>query len=258
MCRGGLSTSLQHDAMGSPLDVLAVGAHPDDVELAAGGTLCLLARRGYLVAALDLTEGELGSRGTVASRRIEAQAAAELLGLAAREQLGLPDGNITADSISRERLVRVLRRLRPHIVLTHPTDCRHPDHADAAKLVLKACFYSGLRKVDTGQEPWRPQHVVHFEEVLPFKPTLVVDVTDTWEQRTQAVQAYASQFYNPAYTTDEPETFVSNHGFFQWIEARARTHGFAIGATYGEAFQLGVPIGTNDLVQLLKREKAFR
>ena len=240
------------------LDVLAVGAHPDDVELAAGGTLCLLSEKGYAVGVLDLTRGELGSRGTVASRKEEAQRAAAILGLTVREQLGLPDGGIRSSEASQERLVQALRRLRPRVVLTHPKRCRHPDHAEAAALVLRACFFSGLRKIDTDQEPWRPQHVVHFEEVFSFTPTIIVDVSRTWQKRTQALQAYASQFHNPAYTSNEPETFVSNRGFFEWIEARARIHGHAIGADYGEAFQYHAPIGTEDLMQVLSREKPFR
>ena len=260
MCTGGLSTSLLPSTMAQELDVLAVGAHPDDVELAAGGTLCLLAGQGYRVGVLDLTEGELGSRGTVNTRRMEAQTAATMLGLAIREQLGLPDGHITDGTEHCRKFVCALRRLRPRIVLTHPTQCRHPDHAAAAALVLRACFYSGLRKVDPDQPPWRPQHIAHFEEVLPFTPTIIVDVTRTWTQRMQVLQAYSTQFYNPAYTadTDEPDTFVSHRGFLEWIEARARAHGHTIGATFGEAFQLRGPVGTSDLVQVLGLEKAFR
>ena len=244
--------------MADTLDVLAIGAHPDDVELAAGGTLCLLSQQGYAVGVLDLTEGELGSRGTVASRRQESAAAAKLLGLQMRQQLGLADGNIENTPATRKKLITILRTLRPQVVLTHPEECRHPDHSDSAALVRKACFYSGLRKIDTGQPPWRPQHVVHFEEVLPFAPTLIVDVTAVWEQRTAAVQAYTSQFFNPAYTEGEPETFVSNRGFFEWIEARARAWGHTIGAAYGEAFQLSGPLGTRNLMQVLQHEKAYR
>ncbi len=244
--------------MKDSLDVLAVGAHPDDVELAAGGTLCLLARQGCAVGALDLTAGELGSRGTVALRQTEAQTAARIIGLTVREQLGLPDGDIAADTANRNKLIGVLRRLRPRVVLTHPAECRHPDHIDTAFLVRRACFYSGLRRIDTGQEPWRPYHVLHFEEVQPFRPTVIVDVSDTWDQRTRALQAYASQFYNPAYSSDEPETFVSSRGFLQWVEARARTHGHAIGATYGEAFQYHGIAGTGDLMQWLQRGERLR
>jgi len=240
------------------LDVLAIGAHPDDVELAAGGTLCLLVRQGYTVGALDLTEGELGTRGTVETRRLEAQAAAGLMGLHVREQLGLPDGGIIPDAPGCEKLVGALRRLQPRVILTHPTECRHPDHAGAAQLVRRACFFSGLKKIDTGEAPWRPQHVAHFEEVLPFVPTLVVDVSDVWEQRMRAMQAYASQFFNPGYTSEEPETFVSNRSFFEWVDARARAHGHTIGVRYGEAFQYRGPIGTDNLLRVLQMEKAFR
>ncbi|WP_228350645.1 bacillithiol biosynthesis deacetylase BshB1 [Rhodocaloribacter litoris] len=249
------------------LDVLALAAHPDDVELCAGGTICRLTRQGYRVGIVDFTRGELGSRGTPEGRLEEARAAAGILGLAVRENLGLPDGNIAPTPENRERVIRVLRRYRPHILLVNPPVCRHPDHGAAARLAIEAAFYAGLRKIvtreddGTAQEPWRPHHILHYMQAVPFEPTFVVDVSDVWEQRTRALQAFRSQFFNPDYEPagDEPETFVSNPEFFRWIEARARTYGYQIGATYGEPFLYhGGPVGVTDLVGVLRREKPFR
>ncbi len=249
------------------LHLLALAAHPDDVELGAGGTLCLLANRGYRTGIVDFTRGELGSRGTPELRLEEAREAAAILGLTARENLGLPDGDIQNTKENQRRVIEVVRRYRPHIVLVSAATCRHPDHEAAYRLATSALFYGGLRKVETfepdgtPQEPWRPHHVLQYMQTLPFEPTLVVDVSEVWEQRTQALLAFKSQVSNPAYTPadDEPETFVSNPAFFAWIEARARTLGYGIGATYGEAFKYEKgPIGTTDLVAFLDREKTYR
>ena len=196
----------------------------------------------------------------------EAQAAAAIIGLAVRENLGLPDGNLANTKENQHAVIRAVRRYRPHIVLTHPTVCRHPDHCAAARLTLDAFFYSGLRKVETTeddgtpQEPWRPPHVLHYMQMVPFEPTFVVDVTETWTQRTRALQAFQSQFFNPDYQAadGEPDTYISNPDFFQWIEARARTYGYHIGATYGEPFLYRGPLGTGDLVGMLAREKPYR
>ena len=246
------------------LDILAIGAHPDDVELAAGGTLRLCVQQGYKAGIVDLTRGELGSRGTPELRAEEARAAAEILGLAARENLGLADGGLKDED--KTDIIRVLRTLRPRIVLTHPMYCRHPDHTQAAKLVVEACFYSGLRKINTvdasgqSQPPWRPRHVLHFAEVMPFEPTLVVDVSETWTVRTRALQCYASQVHHPDYVPkmDEPETYISNPEFFEWIEARARMWGYKIGAKYGEPFAYRGVMGTRDLMASLALDAQFR
>ena len=248
----------------APLDVLAFGAHPDDVELAAGGTLRLCALQGYRTGITDLTRGELGSRGTPELRAMEAKNAGEVLGLSMRENLGLADGAITSEG--KSAIIRILRTWRPRIVMTHPETCRHPDHVQTAKLVVDACFYSGLRKLTTldasgqPQAPWRPQHILHFAEVMPFEPTFVVDVTDTWQERTQALQCYASQVHNPDYQPKEgePETFISNPDFFAWIEARARTWGYKIGARYGEPFVYRGVMGTQDLMGFLALDARYR
>ena len=255
-----------------PLDVLALAAHPDDVELCAGGTMCLLAEQGYATGVVDFTRGELGSRGTPEGRMAEAAAAAEILGLTARHNLGLPDGDIQNTKANQLALIRLVRHHRPRIVLMNPPEERHPDHGAAARLSADALFYSGLVKVETfwpdpetgedrAQEPWRPQHALHYMQNLEFEPSLVVDVSGVWEQRVRALRAFESQFHNPDYEAgeDEPETFISNPGFFAWIEARARVWGYKVGAAYGEPFQYRHgPIGSGDLVRTLERDRPFR
>lgn len=249
-----------------PLHVLALAAHPDDVELCAGGTMALLAKQGYRTGIVDFTRGELGSRGTPAGREEEAAEAARILGLAARDNLDMPDGDIRSTPATRLPLIRLIRRYRPHICLINAPDCRHPDHAAAARLAADALFYSGLRMIETedgitAQEPWRPHHVLHYMQAVRFEPSLVVDVSDVWDTRLAALRAFKSQFHNPEYEAaeDEPQTFVSNPGFFEWIEARARVYGYGIGATYGEPFLYRHgPMGTQDLVSMLSSEKPFR
>ncbi|MEO0557588.1 MAG: bacillithiol biosynthesis deacetylase BshB1 [Bacteroidota bacterium] len=249
------------------LDVLALAAHPDDVELCAAGTMLVLADQGYATGIVDFTRGELGTRGTPELRAQEAAEASEILGLAARDNLGLPDGDIQNTKANQLELIRRIRRYRPHIVLTTAERVRHPDHGDATRLSVDALFYSGLQKIETvdedgtQQEPWRPHHVLHYMQALDFEPTLVVDVSSVWERRLEALLAFKSQFHNPdASSTDgEPETYISNPEFFHWVEARARTLGYRIGATYGEGFLYRHgPIGVTDLVAALGREKAFR
>ncbi len=248
------------------LDVLGLAAHPDDVELSAGGTMCLLVHQGYQVGIVDFTRGELGSRGTPEGRQEEAQVASQIMGLTVRENLGIPDGNIANTKENQLKVIRVVRRYRPHVVLVNAHECRHPDHCAAAQLSVDAFFYSGLRKVETEeedgtpQEPWRPHHVLHYMQSALFEPNLIVDVSTTWEQRMRAMRAFKSQVFNPEYqgTDKEPDTYISNPDFFQWIEARARTYGYNIGATHGEPFYYRGVVGVTDLIGVLGRERAYR
>lgn len=246
-------------------DVLAIGAHPDDVELGCGGTVRKLVEQGHRVAIVDLTEGELGSRGSVAIRHREAALAAEILGVEERYNLEIPDGNIENSKSNQLKLIRIVRRLRPHIVLIGAPECRHPDHADATNLCISALFYSGLRKVelaanaeDASLEPWRPSHTLHYMQGLNFEPTLVVDVSPVWEDRIAAVRAYSSQFHNPEYTPgdEEPETYISDPGFLTFVESRARLLGYRIGAEFGEGFLYHQgPFGVDDLFATLAKER---
>ncbi len=246
--------------MPEQLDIMAIAAHPDDVELAAGGTLILSVMQGLRVGVVDLTRGELGTRGTPELRAREASEAASILGLSVRENLGLPDGSITSDGLST--LIRVLRKWRPRIVMTHPEVCRHPDHVAAHDLVCNACYYAGLEKLDQSVDalPWRPQHLLYFAEVRHFEPDFVVDVTSTWKKRTEALRCYGSQIHSPAYKehSDEPETYISDPQFFEWIEARARTYGQLAGCTYGEPFQYNGTLGVSDLSAFLHLEASFQ
>ena len=230
--------------------------------------MCLLAQQGYRTGVVDFTKGQLGSRGTPDGRLKEAQAAAAIMGLDARENLGLMDGGLENTRDHQLRLIRQVRRFRPHIVLVNALETRHPDHHDAARLSLDALFYGGLRKIETTdpvtgepQEPWRPHHTLHYMQAVRFEPTLVVDVSEVWDQRIEALQAFESQFFNPDYeaSDDEPETFVSNRDFFEWVEGRARTYGYKVGATFGEPFKYyHGPFGTRDLMQVFGSEKQFR
>lgn len=247
------------------MDVLAFAAHPDDVELCAGGTMCLLAKQGYKTGIVDLTRGELGSRGTPALRMQEAEAASKIMGVAAREHLTIPDGNIENTKANQLALIRTIRRYRPHIVLMNAPVDRHPDHPAAATLTKAALYYAGLIKIETKendgspQEPWRPDHMLHYMHTTPFEPSFIVDVSGVWEERIAAMKAFRSQFFNEGYETDEPETFISNSGFFDFIEARARSFGYLIGATYGEPFLYHQgPVGVNDLVAALSRSRKFK
>lgn len=260
--------------MTEQLDVLALGAHPDDVELCAGGTMCLLASQGYRTGVIDFTRGELGSRGSPELRENEAADAADIMGIVVRENLGLPDGQIENTRENQLKLIRAVRRHRPNIVLISALECRHPDHGDSARLAIDALFYAGLRKIETrdggvedatekaaAQEPWRPHHVLHYMQAIEFEPTFVVDVSSVWEDRIRALRAYKSQFFNTDYepAEDEPETFVSSEGFFEWIEARARAYGYRSGAKYGEPFLYRHgPVGIGDLVKVLSTEKRLR
>ena len=252
-----------------PLDVLALAAHPDDVELCAGGTMCLLADQGYATGIVDFTRGELGTRGTPEGRMKEADAAAEILGLSARENLGIPDGDIQNTKANQRKVIEAVRRHRPHVVLVTAEKVRHPDHGDATQLAVDALFYSGLSKVETTepngtpQEPWRPHHVLHYLQALDAEATFVVDVSSVWDRRMKALLAFESQFYQgeDAGGSEDggPQTYISNPGFLAWVEARARVYGYRIGAEYGEPFVYRHgPVGVDDLMTVLGRGRPFR
>ena len=229
--------------------------------------MCLLARKGYATGVVDLTQGELGTRGTAEGRLQEAADAGRVMGLSVRDNLGLPDGGIENTPAHREAVIRALRKHRPRIVLLNAPEERHPDHPAAARLVADSCFYAGLAKIETvdddgaPQEPWRPQHALHYIQTIDLEPTFVVDVTPVWEERVAALRAYKSQVHSPGYqpAPGEAETFISNPQFFQWVEARARTWGYRIGAEFGEPFVYRHgPVGVDDLVATLGRERVFR
>lgn len=232
------------------LDVLAFGAHPDDVELYASGTLARLATQGYATGIADLTRGELGSRGTPAERTTEAKEAAQILRLRARENLGMRDGEIRNDSESRFKVIRVLRKYRPPLILVHHWEDRHPDHAHTGLLVTEAAHHSGLAKIKTGQERFRPNTIAYFGLPGHVLPSLVVDVSDFAEQRFSAIQAYRSQLFDPA--SHEPVTYLSQPDFLTYLENIHSFYGTLIGRAKGEGFFVKGALEVGDLVALAK------
>jgi N-acetylglucosamine malate deacetylase 1 len=235
------------------LDVLAIGAHPDDVELSCGGTLITLARQGKSVGILDLTRGELGTRGTKAIRAKEAAQAAKVLGVVVRENLGLPDGNIEDHIDNRLKLVRVLRAFTPTIILFPYWKDRHPDHERAHVLCREAWFAAGLEKVATrlrgrSQEPFRPRAYYNFMQWQEFPPSFIVDISSAYDQRVEAIRAYKSQFHDP--DNLERETILSTPHFMEMVRVRLAYYGDKIGVKYGEPFSSPAAVKVNDILTL--------
>ncbi len=217
-----------------PVDVLAIAAHPDDVELTCAGTLVTLKARGRRFGIVDLTRGEMGTRGDAAQREQEARRSAELLGAEFRETLDFGDGGLRHDRENELLLIDVIRRERPRLVLTSYPDDRHPDHRRAGQIVSDAAFYAGLRKIETRHPAHRPQQTIYFSTAYLHEPSFVVDVTAAMETRRAAIQSFSSQFHDPS--SREPQTMLSQETFLQIIEARARHFGFLIGVEFGEGF----------------------
>jgi bacillithiol biosynthesis deacetylase BshB1 len=237
-----------------PVDALAIGAHPDDIELVVGGTLLKLASIGYKTAVLDMARGEGGTRGTPETRAAEAAASAQTLGLTARENLALPDSHIWCDEDSRLRMVRALRRFRPKVIFTHYWEDPHPDHAHTAQIVREACYVAGLAKFDaqSGQARYRPSAIAHFMFPRTVPPTFVVDITPFADQKMAAIRCFKSQLYDPA--SKEPETNISAKSFIDRVEARQRFYGTLINVEHGEAFIVKEAIQIFDPVELLTRQ----
>jgi N-acetylglucosamine malate deacetylase 1 len=233
-----------------PLHALAFGAHPDDVELTCGGTVSKLADLGYSVGVVALTAGELGTRGTVEMRRREFKEAARILGVSATRLLALPDGGLAADHEQKQEVIRVIREFQPQIVLAPYWKDRHPDHANASRLVSEASFLAGLSRIDTGQPPYRPCRVLYYPSRYSFRPSFVVDISRTQSRKMEAVRAYRSQFHEPGRVADGPETNVSHPGFLEAIVARDRWFGACIGTDFGEAFLVREPLPVEDPVAM--------
>jgi N-acetylglucosamine malate deacetylase 1 len=233
------------------IDVLAIGAHPDDVELSMGGTLIKLVAMGYKIGIADMSRGELGTRGTPEIRSREAEEAGRRLGLGLRENVELPDGHILHSDEAREAVVRLIRRLRPKVVFTHYWEDPHPDHANTSRIVTEAAHLAGLVKwgCDSGLARHRPGPIAYF--LFPHKvaPSFVVDITEYAAQKLEAIKAYKSQFYDPAST--EPETLLSAESFIRRIEARQRYYGAIIDVEHAEAFYVRQALNVDDPVALL-------
>ncbi len=226
------------------LDVLAIGAHPDDVELGAGGTVIKLIETGRRVGILDLTLGELGTRGTPEIRTQEATASSKILGLSVREQLNLGDGFLNNDKDKKIEIIKILRKYQPDVLLINAPHDRHVDHGNGAKLTTEAAFLSGLKRIETqleqAQEAWRPEIILHYIQDYYIQPSLVVDIQLQFSKKMESILAYGSQFYNP--NSKEPETPISSNDFMLFLEARMREMGRLIGCKYGEGFFSATPI----------------
>lgn len=236
------------------LDILALAAHPDDAELGCGGTIAKHVSLGYSVGIIDLTRGELGTRGTPELRAGEAQASAAILGLSVRENLGLRDGFFQNTPDEQMAIIKAVRAYRPEIVLANAIADRHPDHSRGASLAFEACFLAGLAKIETTlngerQQPWRPRNILHYIQSEFVEPNLIVDISDHWATKIKAVKAFKSQFYDPSST--EPQTYISDPTFLRKIEARAIDLGHAIGTKYGEGFTVRRYTGVKNLFDLL-------
>lgn len=228
------------------VDLLFFGAHPDDVELAAGGMVARAVRDGLRVGMIDLTRGEMGTRGTAATRQREARAAAKILGAKFREQLDFGDGNLRTGREEELELIELLRRTRPKLVFAPYPDDRHPDHTRTGRLVTEASFYAGLRALKTASVAHRPQTVIYYLQNYMLPPSFVADVTASWKTKMRAIHAFKSQWHDPK--SKEPRTFISNPEFLEMIEARGRHFGVLIGATYGEAFVTKQPPRVDDVI----------
>ncbi len=237
------------------LDLLALGVHPDDVELGCGGTILSHIEMGHKVGIVDLTHGELGSRGSGPLRLQEAEAAGKILGVTARENLGLADGFFENNKESQLKVIQAIRKYQPDIILCNAPNDRHPDHGRAAKLVADAAFLSGLLRIETLDEHgkpqihWRPKVVYHYIQALFIKPDLVVDISSHMDKKMESVLAYRSQFYDPNST--EANTFISSPEFLDMVKARSIEFGTIIGAQYGEGFIANRYVGVKSLFDLM-------
>ncbi|MDT0557630.1 bacillithiol biosynthesis deacetylase BshB1 [Ichthyenterobacterium sp. W332] len=230
------------------VDILAIGAHPDDVELGCGATLAKAIAEGKTVGIIDLTRGELGTRGTAKTRDEESTEAANVLGVAFRINMAFADGFFTNDKEHQLALIEAIRKYQPEMVLCNAIDDRHIDHGKGSKLVSDACFLSGLVKINTNQAAWRPKHVYHYIQWKNIKPDVVVDVSGYMDIKMKSVLVYKTQFYDPS--SDEPETPISSKNFTDSIVYRARDLGRLVGVEYGEGFTVERYPAVNSLFDL--------
>jgi bacillithiol biosynthesis deacetylase BshB1 len=232
------------------VDALAFGPHPDDVEIAMGGTLLKLASLGHRIGVIDLTSGEMGTRGTAADRRRESEEAGRILGVTLRRCLDLGDGRLESSFQAKRAVAAVLRELKPRLVFTNYPENNHPDHTAAGPLVAEAAYLSGLRKLDVEGEPHRPNRVLYY--LVPHKvpPSFIVDVSRFHAEKMRAVRAHASQLFST--TRSDPETYISQPAFLSRVEAIDRYHGALIDADFGEAFYLREAIRVDDPVSFFE------
>jgi bacillithiol biosynthesis deacetylase BshB1 len=238
------------------LDILAFGAHPDDVELGCGGTLLAAVAEGKKIGIIDLTHGELGTRGTVADRLKEALLAGEIIGAAVRENLGMKDGFFINNQVHQMMIIEMIRKYQPDIILCNAPEDRHPDHGKAAKLVADATFLSGLVKIETthngvAQAAWRPSQVFHYIQSRNLQPSFVVDISEHMDKKMASILAHSTQFYNP--NSNEPNTFISSDSFLEFIKGRAKEFGQQVGVQYAEGFISEKMIGIQSFDGLIQK-----
>ena len=237
------------------LDVLAFGVHPDDVELSCAGVLLVEIKNGKKAGIIDLTAGELGTRGTGEIRKAEAEAAAKIIGVDVRENLGMADGFLQNDEVHQRKIITVIRTYQPEIILCNAPEDRHPDHGRSSKLVADAAFLSGLQKIETGingtaQEAWRPKYVFRYIQDRMLNPDFVIDITDVFEKKIEAIKAYKTQFHNTE--TKEPETYISTPDFLDSVVYRHKWFGKMIGVKYAEGFISEKMIGLKNFDSIIK------
>jgi bacillithiol biosynthesis deacetylase BshB1 len=236
------------------LDILVFSAHPDDAELGCGGSIARWVHEGYKVGIVDFTQGELGTRGTPELRLKEATKAKEILGISVRENLGLPDGFFENNPQNQLKIIHIIRKYQPKLLVINAPEDRHPDHARAAKLSMDACFLSGLLKIQTFDEnnnpqvPWRPSNFLHYIQDKFLTPNLVIDITNFMETKINSIKAYQSQFYNPNST--EMETYISSKEFWENIYSRSMELGRTIQKKYAEGFILTKPYPLQNISEL--------
>ncbi len=238
------------------LDILVFGAHPDDAELGAGGTIAKEISRGKKVGIIDLTRGELGTRGSAEIRDHEAATAGNILGVTIRENMQFADGFFVNDKSHQMEIIKVIRKYQPEIVLCNAMDDRHIDHPKGSKLVSDACFLSGLIKIETKiegddhqQKPWRPKAIYHFIQWKNLEPDFVMDISGFVEKKTEAILAYSSQFFDPK--SDEPETPISSKNFIDSVTYRARDLGRLVGVQHAEGFNVERFVAVDNLDALI-------
>ena len=236
------------------LDILAFGAHPDDVELGCSGTIAKEISLGKKVGIIDLTRGELGTRGSVAIRNSESEKATQLLGVSVRENLDMRDGFFVNDEAHQLKIIEMIRKYQPEIVLCNASQDRHIDHGIGSKLVSDACFLSGLRKIETKvnrvlQQVWRPKVVYHYIQWENLQPDFVVDISGFIDIKMESILAYSSQFYDP--NSNEPESPISSKNFLDSVKYRAQDLGRIIGVAHGEGFTVERYLAVNSLSDLI-------
>jgi bacillithiol biosynthesis deacetylase BshB1 len=239
------------------LDLLAFGVHPDDIELSCAGTLLTEKRKGKKVGIIDLTRGELGTRGTAQTREEEAENSAKILGVNIRKNLDMADAFFKNDEENQRKIITVLRKYKPEIVLCNAPDDRHPDHGRSAKLVADACFLSGLRKIETfdgqnKQEVWKPSYVFNYIQDQYFTPGFVIDISDVIDQKVEAIKAFKTQFFSNGENDKEPQTYISTPEFLESVINRSKMFGKMIGVKHAEGFISKKMIGFNSFDALIQ------